>query len=41
MIGKIKGDGGQGCTNVLSGYGKKIVWNVGGPDQITEYKVPL
>jgi hypothetical protein len=40
MIGKINGDGGQGCTNVLYGYGKKIVWNVGGPDQITEYRVP-
>ena len=39
-IGKIKGAGGQGCTNVLYGYGKKIVWNVGGPDQIDEYQVP-
>jgi hypothetical protein len=39
-IGMIAGDGGQGCTNVLYGYGKKIFWNVGGPDQITEYKVP-
>jgi hypothetical protein len=38
-IGMIAGDGGQGCTNVLYGYGKKIFWNVGGPDQITEYKV--
>ncbi|MGC2633504.1 MAG: hypothetical protein WA215_04735 [Candidatus Cybelea sp.] len=40
QIGSIAGDGGQGCTNVLYGYGKKIIWNVGGPDQITEYKVP-
>src|SRR5690348_4879660 len=40
MIGQINGDGGQGCTNVLYGYGKKIMWNVGGPTQITEYKVP-
>jgi len=40
MIGQIDGDGGQGCTNVLYGYGKKIMWNVGGPTQITEYKVP-
>ena len=40
QIGKIRGDGGQGCTNVLYGYGKKIFWNVGGQDQITEYRVP-
>jgi hypothetical protein len=40
QIGTINGDGGQGCTNVLYGYGKKIIWNVGGPTQITEYSVP-
>jgi hypothetical protein len=39
-IGQIAGDGGQGCTNVLYGYGKKIFWNIGGQDQITEYRVP-
>jgi hypothetical protein len=39
-IGQISGDGGQGCTNVLYGYGKKTFWNVGGNTQITEYKVP-
>jgi hypothetical protein len=39
-IGQITGDGGQGCTNVLYGYGKKIFWNIGGNTQITEYKVP-
>jgi hypothetical protein len=39
-IGSIAGDGGQGCTNALYGYGKKIVWNVGGYNQITEYRVP-
>ncbi|MGA7356950.1 MAG: hypothetical protein WBW76_16115, partial [Candidatus Cybelea sp.] len=39
-IGQISGDGGQGCTNVLYGYGKKIFWNIGGNTQITEYKVP-
>jgi hypothetical protein len=39
-IDQISGIGGQGCTNVLYGYGKGIVWNVGGPDQITEFKVP-
>ena len=40
QIGSISGDGGQGCTNVLYGYGKKIMWNIGGPTQMTEYKVP-
>ncbi len=40
QIGSIYGDGGQGCTNALYGYGKKIMWNVGGQTAITEYKVP-
>lgn len=40
MLGKIHNAGGQGCTNVLYGYGKKIIWNVGGPAQIDEYSVP-
>jgi hypothetical protein len=41
MIGQITGAGGQGCTNVLYGYGKKIIWNPGRTnDQINEYKVP-
>jgi hypothetical protein len=45
MIGKVNGLGGQGCTNVLYGYGKKIVWNAGrngtGSNYlITEYQVP-
>jgi hypothetical protein len=39
QVGTINGLGGQGCTNVLYGYGKGIFWNVGGADQITEYKV--
>jgi len=39
-IGSIPGDGGQGCTNVLYGYGKKYFWNIGGNTQITEYRVP-
>lgn len=39
-IGAIYGDGGQGCTNALYGYGKGIMWNVGGQTQVTEYKVP-
>jgi hypothetical protein len=40
QIGKIRGLGGQGCTNVLYGYGKKTFWNVGGQNQIEEFKVP-
>jgi hypothetical protein len=40
QIGKIKNVGGQGCTNVLYGYGKKTFWIVAGADQITEYNVP-
>jgi hypothetical protein len=41
MVGQIDGLGGQGCTNVLYGYGKKIFWNAGRTnDLITEYKVP-
>jgi hypothetical protein len=40
QIGSINGAGGQGCTNVLYGYGKKIIWNVAGSNQITEYQVP-
>ena len=41
MIGEIYGAGGQGCTNALYGYGKKIVWNPGRTnDLINEYKVP-
>ncbi len=39
--GTINGAGGQGCTNVLYGYGKKIIWNAGRTDDlISEYKVP-
>ena len=41
MIGKINGAGGQGCTNVLYGYGKQIIWNPGRMnDLIDEYEVP-
>jgi hypothetical protein len=39
-IGQVNGAGGQGCTNVLYGYGKKIIWNIGGPKRIYEYRVP-
>ncbi|HEY2475485.1 MAG TPA: hypothetical protein VGI19_11870 [Candidatus Cybelea sp.] len=39
-IGTIQGGvGGQGCTNVLYGYGKKTFWIVAGQTQIQEYKV--
>ena len=40
QIGKIENVGGQACTNVLYGYGKKIFWIVAGAKQITEYVVP-
>ncbi len=41
MIGQIAGAGGQGCTNTLYGYGKKIIWNAGRTnDLISEYQVP-
>ncbi|MGC1380060.1 MAG: hypothetical protein WA814_03415, partial [Candidatus Baltobacteraceae bacterium] len=40
QIGTINDVGGQGCTNVLYGYGKKTFWIVAAYNQITEYKVP-
>jgi hypothetical protein len=40
QIGTINDVGGQGCTNVLFGYGKKTFWIVAGSDQITNYTVP-
>jgi hypothetical protein len=41
MIGQINGAAGQGCTNVLYGYGKHIFWNdVRSNGLIDEYKVP-
>jgi hypothetical protein len=41
MIGQLNGAGGQGCTNVLYGYGKKIFWNPGRTSTgIDEYQVP-
>jgi hypothetical protein len=40
QIGSISDVGGQSCTNVLSGYGKKTFWIVAGEKQITEYSVP-
>jgi hypothetical protein len=40
QVGTIDNVGGQGCTNVLYGYGKKIVWIVAGASQIEEFTVP-
>ena len=41
MVGQLYGAGGQGCTNALYGYGKKIFWNPGRRGLlIDEYKVP-
>jgi hypothetical protein len=40
QVGMINNVGGQGCTNVLYGYGKKTFWIVAGLQQITEYIVP-
>jgi hypothetical protein len=39
QVGTIDGLGGQGCTDVLYGYGKRTFWNVGGQNQVTEYAV--
>jgi hypothetical protein len=40
QIGTINNVGGQGCTNVLYGYGKKTFWIVAAANAINEYKVP-
>jgi hypothetical protein len=41
QVGAIYGAGGQGCTNVLYGFGKKIIWNPGRTNElIKEYRVP-
>jgi hypothetical protein len=40
QIGKIDDVGGQGCTNVLYGYGNKIFWIVASAHHITKYTVP-
>jgi hypothetical protein len=37
-IGQINAAGGQGCTNVPYGYGKRTFWIVASANQITEYK---
>jgi hypothetical protein len=40
QIATVTNVGGQGCTNVLYGYGKKIVWIIAAYDQISEYNAP-
>ena len=40
QIGTLDNVGGQGCTNVLYGYGKKIYWIVAGKHKIAEFRVP-
>ncbi len=40
QVGSITNVGGQGCTNVLYGYGKKTFWIVAADNQIEEFKVP-
>ena len=40
QFGTINDVGGQGCTNVLYGYGKKTFWIVAADNQIEEFKVP-
>ena len=40
QIGTINNVGGQGCTNVLYGYGRQTFWIVAGQNQITQYQVP-
>ncbi len=39
QVGTINDVGGQGCSDVLYGYGKKTFWIVAGSEQIVEYKV--
>jgi hypothetical protein len=40
QIGTIANVGGQGCTNVLYGYGKKTFWIAASDTEITEFEVP-
>lgn len=40
QTGTINNVGGQGCTNVLYGYGKNIVWIVAAYNDIAEFQVP-
>jgi hypothetical protein len=38
QIGEITNVGGQGCADVLYGYGRERFWIVAGANQITEYR---
>jgi hypothetical protein len=40
QTGTIDDVGGQGCSNVLYGYGKKTFWIVAAANKIAEYEVP-
>jgi hypothetical protein len=40
QVGTINNVGGQGCTNVLYGYGKKTFWIVAAYNQVEEFSVP-
>lgn len=40
QVGSINDVGGQGCTNVLYGYGVRTFWIVAADNQITKYRVP-
>jgi len=38
--GEINDVGGQGCTNVLHGYGRRTIWIMAAYNDMTEYVVP-
>lgn len=40
QIGSITNVGGQGCTNVLYGYGNRTFWIVAADNQIEKFRVP-
>jgi hypothetical protein len=40
QIGTINNVGGQGCTNVLHGYGRRTFWIVAAYNDIAEFRVP-
>ena len=40
QTGEINDVGGQGCTNVLHGYGRRTFWIMAAFDNMTEYVVP-
>lgn len=40
QTGEINDVGGQGCTNVLHGYGRRTFWIMAAFNNMTEYRVP-